>query len=47
MLFRMLWFPWYPSRQQKLGEHSIKNGGDLEKVDNKILAMASTNTCKH
>ena len=27
-------------------EHSIKSGGDLEKVGKRIVAIASMNTCK-
>ena len=27
-------------------ENTIKSGGDLEKVGNKIVAIASMNTCK-
>ena len=37
----MLRFLWCPSRQQKLREHSIKSTGDLEKVGNRIVAIAS------
>ena len=27
--------------------HQIKSAGDLEKVGNRIVAIASINTCKH
>ena len=30
-----------------LREHSIKSSGDLEKVGNRIVAIASINTCKY
>ena len=32
---------------KKLRDHSIKSGGDLEKVGNRMAAIASMNTCKH
>ena len=43
-----LWFLWCPShwKNAKLGEHFIKNGGDLKKVGNRIVTIASMNTCK-
>ena len=31
----------------KLLEHSIKSGGNLENVGDRIVAIASMNTCKH
>ena len=34
------------SRQRKLREHSIKSRDDLEKVGNRIVAIAYMNTCK-
>ena len=42
-MFRFLWCLNY---RRKLREHSIKGGGDLEKVSNRIVAIASMNTCK-
>ena len=36
-----------PSHRQKLKEHSIKSTGNLEKVGNRIVAIASVNTCKN
>ena len=39
-------FLWCPSHQQKLREHSIKSAVDLEKVGNRIVAIASINTSK-
>ena len=44
---RILRFLWYPSHWRKLREHSIKSRGDLEKVGNRMVAIASMNTCKH
>ena len=40
------WFLWCPSHRRKFREHSIKSAGDLEKVGNRIVAIASINTCK-
>ena len=43
----MRWFLWCLSCRQKLREHSIKRAGNLEKVGNRVVAIASVNTCKH
>ena len=34
-------FLWSPSHRRKLREYSIKNAGDLERVGNRIVAIAS------
>ena len=33
-------------RRLQLQEHSIKSGRDLKKVGNRVVAIASMNTCK-
>ena len=44
-LFRIQQFLLCPSRQRKPQEHSIKSAGDLEKVGNRIVAIASIINC--
>ena len=43
-LFRTLRFLWCPSHRQKLREYPLKSRGDLEKVGNRMVGIASINT---